>query len=148
MLQHLVGAKLDLVLGKGHVSHHGASEADQADDRAGDFVFGDVAIHTTTHPGEALVRKCAANLDAGLRPLIVTTTSQTPVADGLAEAQGINDRIDVLDVEQFLAANLHERALFRSENRGPKTLELINRYNELVTAFETDPSLRIEIAGR
>ena len=143
MLQHLVGAKLDLVLGTGKVMHHSASEADQADRRAGDFVVGDVAIHVTTNPGEALMRKCAGNLDAGLHPLIVTLPAKTAVADSLAEDASISARIDVLDIEQFLAANLHERALFQSKNRGPKTEELISRYNSIIDAHETDPSLKI-----
>ena len=52
-------------------------------------------------------------------------------------------RIDVPDIEQFLAANLHERALFQSKKRGPKTEELISRYNAIIDANETDPSLKI-----
>jgi hypothetical protein len=148
MLQHLIGAKLELVLPPGSVTHHSASEADQAEGRAGDFLVGDVAIHATTHPGEALMRKCAANIEAGLRPLIVTVPVQTAVADGLADAAGIIARLDVLDVEQFLAANLHERALFQTKNRTARTAELLAHYNRLIDAHETDPSLRIEIAGR
>jgi hypothetical protein len=148
MLQHLVGAKLELVLPAGLVAHHSSSEADQAEGRAGDFLVGDVAIHATTHPGEALIRKCAANIEAGLRPLVVTVPLQTAVADGLADAAGIVDRLDVLDIEQFLAANLHERALFQTKNRNARTAELLENYNRLIDAHETDPSLRIEIAGR
>lgn len=143
MLQHLVGAKLDLVLGDGKVIHHSTSEADQADRRAGDFVVGDVAIHVTTNPGEALMRKCSDNLGTGLHPVIVTLPSRTVAADSLAEDASISTRIDVLDIEQFLAANLYERALFQSKNRGPRTEELITRYNALIDAHETDPSLKI-----
>lgn len=148
MLQHLVGAKLDIVLGPGKVMHHSASEADEAEGRAGDFVLGDVAIHVTTHPGESLIAKCAGNLEAGLRPLIVTTSQKTVVADTLGEQADIGSRLDVLDVEQFLAANLYERSLFSSKNHLPKTTELLARYNELIESHETDPSLKIEIAGR
>ncbi len=143
MLQHLVGAKLDLVLGEGKVTHHSASEADLADRRSGDFVVGDVAIHVTTNPGESLIRKCADNLAAGLHPVIVTLPTRTIAADSLAEDASISSRVDVLDIEQFLAANLHERALFQSRNRGPRTEELIIRYNALIEVHETDPSLKI-----
>ena len=148
MLQHLVGAKLDLILGPGKIEHHAASEADQAEDRAGDFIVGDVAIHVTTSASESLIRKCAANLGAGLHPVIVTLPVKTAVADSLAEAAGVQSRIDILDIEQFLAANLHERALFDSAQRRPKTLELISRYNALIDQFEADPSLRIDLAKR
>jgi hypothetical protein len=145
MLQHLVGAKLEFVLPAGSVSHHSASEADQAEGRAGDFLVGNVAIHTTTHPGEALLRKCAANLSAGLHPIIVTIPSQLTSAEGLAMQEGIPNRIDVLDIEQFLAANLHEKMLFDTGNRAAKTAELIAKYNAIVDYCETDPSLKIEV---
>lgn len=148
VLQHLIGAKLELVLPANSVVHHSASEADQAEGRAGDFVIGDVAIHATTHPGEALIRKCAANISAGLRPLIVTVPAQTVVADSLANNAEIVDKLEVLDIEQFLAANLHERALFQTKNRSAKTEELLEHYNRLIDAHETDPSLKIEIAGK
>jgi len=148
VLEHLVGATLDIVLGEGKVTHHSASEADEAEGRAGDFVLADVAIHVTTHPGEALMAKCARNISDGLRPLIVTTSRQTSAADEHAERAGIALRVDTLDVEQFLAANLYERALFSAKNHIPKTAELLARYNELIDAHETDPSLKIKIAGK
>lgn len=148
MLQHLVGAKLDLVLQVGKIQHHSVSEADQADDRAGDFIVGDVAIHVTTNASESLLQKCVANLGAGLHPLIVTLPAKASVADSMAETAGVQDRIDILDIEQFLAANLHERALFNSKSRKPKMLELIEHYNALIDEFEADPSLRIEVASR
>jgi Domain of unknown function (DUF4928) len=148
VLQHLIGAKLELVLPANSINHHSASEADQAEGRAGDFVIGDVAIHATTHPGEALIRKCAANISAGLRPIIVTVPKQTAVADGLAEAADILDKLEVLDIEQFLASNLHERAFFQTKNRSAKTIELLTHYNRLIDSHETDPSLKINIAGK
>lgn len=145
MLQHLVGAKLDLVLGKGVVRHHSVAEADQAERRAGDFTPGDVAIHVTTHAGEALMARCAENLEAGLRPLIITIPTRAAAADAALEEAGIAHRVDVLDIEQFLAVNLHERALFAKSGQRPKVAQLIERYNELIEAYERDPALRIEI---
>ena len=149
VLQHLVGAKLDIVLGAGKVTHHATSEADEAEGRAGDFVLGNVAIHVTTNPSEALMAKCKRNIDAGLRPLIVTTTSRKIIAAAdLAEQANIASRFDILDVEQFLTANLYEHALFSAKNHIPKTAEILARYNELIDAHETDPSLKIEIVGK
>lgn len=145
MLQHLVGAKLDLVLDK-KVTHHCASEADEAEGRAGDFIVGDVAIHVTTAPSEALLQKCNQNLEKAIQPLIVTVPKKTAAAEQMAETAGIASRIEILDIEQFLAANLLERSLFKADNRRPKTLELIERYNELVSQFETDPSLKIQMS--
>jgi len=54
VLQHLVGAKLDCALGVGKLEHNSFSTSDEQSGRAGDFFVGDVAIHVTTSPGEAV----------------------------------------------------------------------------------------------
>ncbi len=146
MLQHLIGAKFAGIT-KGQIEHHSASEADRAEGRAGDFVWGDMAIHVTTSPGEALLRKCSENLGAGLRPMIVTLCQKTAVAYGLAETLEIADRVDIFGAEEFLAGNIHEAAVFEGDSRRIKTAELVERYNELIDRYERDPSLKIEIVG-
>jgi hypothetical protein len=143
VMQHLVGAKLDLVCGK--VTHHGASVADEGSGRDADFLMGDVAIHVTTATGEALIRKCKRNLDSSLRPLIVTTTKGLSAAQVFAEQAGIADRIDVLDAEQFLASNLYEHGRFELKGRRETAERLIAKYNEIVDACEGDPSLLIHL---
>ncbi len=143
MLQHLVGAKLDVVLGVGKLRHRGFSVADHSTDRQGDFQVEAVAIHVTTHPTEALVRKCAANLRAGLRPLIVTLGEGVNGAAFLLKTAQLADRVDVLDVAQFLTANVYERSLFQTAACKVTLAKLIERYNEIVSSCETDPSLRV-----
>jgi hypothetical protein len=142
VLQHLVGAKLDLLMGKGRIEHHSASTADEVSGRDADFLLEDVAIHVTTAPGEALIRKCQENLDKGLRPLIITL--KEIVAKELAEQKGIAERIDVFEAEQFIAGNLYELGKFAKARRETTAKDLIARYNEIVAGCETDPSLRIE----
>ena len=61
VLQHLVGAKLSLVLPDGVVQNHGFSVSDAVSARSGDFTIEEVIIHVTTAPGEALMRKCEGN---------------------------------------------------------------------------------------
>jgi hypothetical protein len=143
MLQHLVGAKLSLAMPTINIEHHGFSVADAPGGRSGDFEIGSASIHVTTTPGEAVVRKCAANLAAGRHPIIVTLNELLPAADAFAEAQGIVDRLDVLDAEQFIVGNLHEIGEFSSAKRRVTFEALVDRYNEIVEANETDPSLRI-----
>ena len=144
VLQHLVGAKLDLLL-EGGVNHHGASVADEVSERPADFVVGDTAIHVTTTPGEGVIRKCAGNLANGLRPLLVTLQRGVPVAEALAEQQSIRERLDVFDAGQFIAGNLYERARFKHERLRASAEQLIDRYNKIVSGCETDPSLRVEV---
>jgi len=144
VMQHLVGAKLDCVLGPGKFAHNSFSTADAPANRAGDFFIGDVAIHVTASPSEALIQKCRDNLERGLRPLIVTLHKRLAMASGLAEPLGLENRIDVFDIEQFLAANLYELGSFAAEGRRTAVNDLICRYNQIVSEFETDPSLMIE----
>jgi hypothetical protein len=144
VLQHLVGAKLELLL-PGKVEHHGASAADEAGGRAGDFLLSDVAIHVTTAPTEALIRKCSENLSAGFRPLVVTVQKRVAMADGLAEEAGIAARLEIFEAEQFLAGNVYELGKFDPDQRRATVGRLVNAYNKIVSAQETDPSLQITI---
>jgi hypothetical protein len=145
MLQHLVGAKLDFVVGEGKIQHHGSSVADHSTSRQSDFQIETVAIHVTTHPSEALVRKCGQNLQAGLKPLIITIGDGVEGAAFLLKSAELADRVDVLDVGQFLTANVYERSFFKAAACKVTFSNLLNRYNEIVTACETDPALRIAI---
>ncbi len=145
VLQHLVGAKLDCALGKGTVAHNSFSSADAPSARAGDFFIGDTAIHVTTSPGEAVIEKCRDNLNDGYRPMLVTLQGGVTVAEGLAGNVGLGDRIDVFEVEQFIALNLYERSRFGADGRKAAVTVMVDRYNEIIEQFETDPSLRIEV---
>ncbi len=145
VLQHIVGAKLDCILSPQRITHHSYSTSDAQTGRVGDFSVGDVAIHVTTAPGEALVRRCEHNLSNNVRPVVVTISQQVAVVRGLAGNQGIADRLDVFEVEQFVTTNLYEWGKFSADGRRDALTGLIERYNEIVDEVETDPSLRIEM---
>jgi len=146
VMQHLVGAKLDYVT-KGVIIHHGFSVADAPSNRSGDFLIGDVAIHVTTAPGEALIRKCQRNLASGLRPLIVTTEDGVGGAKALSKQAGVDDRLDIIEIEQFITTNVYEWSIFERDGRPKAVKEIIERYNRIVSEAESDPSLRIEFEG-
>ena len=149
LLQHLVGAKLSLVIPKGKMPQmHGAYVADAVSDRGGDFAYGDAVIHVTSAPGEAVVRKCARNIDDGFHPIIITTNRRISVAEGLAESAGIADRLEVWDIEQFLSMNLNEHGLFSRDGRKDMAIRLVEAYNKIIESCETDPSLMIQIGMR
>lgn len=145
VIQHLVGAKIEVALGTavGEVARHGASVND-ASGRGGDLEFGDTVIHVTTAPGQQVVEKCRANLAASQRPVIVTGRNRVSTAEALIADQSLEGRIDVLDYEQFLAANVFELGRFSAAGRSEAIGRIIVRYNEIVARVETDPSLRIE----
>lgn len=144
MMQHLIGAKLE-ILSSGQVRHNGFSVADAPSNRKGDFIFGDMAIHVTTAPSEALLAKCVANISVGTKPLIVTTVDGLGGAKALAQNAGIDERIELLDIEQFLIANIHERGAFSASGRREMILRIVDRYNAIIDAEETDPSLKIAV---
>ena len=144
VMQHMVGAKLDCALGQGKLEHNSYSTSDQQSGRSGDFFLGDVAIHVTTSPGEAVIERCRDNLNDGFRPILVTGQRGFPVAEGLADNAGLADRIDVFEVEQFIALNLYELGKFGAEGRRVAVSDFVIRYNEIIEDVETDPSLKIE----
>jgi hypothetical protein len=145
MLQHLVGAKLDVVVGPGKIEHHGFSVADQSTARQSDFQIETVAIHVTTHPSESLVMKCEENLRAGLKPLIITMGVGVEGAAFLLKNFSLSERVDVLDVAQFLTANVYERSQFRTAACKATFANLLDRYNDIVALCETDPAMRIAL---
>lgn len=147
MMQHLVGAKLQVILPAGSVTHHSANQSDQKPDRHGDFDISDVAIHVSTAPSEALIRKCGENLGKGKRPVIVTTRKGMLTAEGLLENAGISDRVDLIEFEQFLATNVFEIGKFSSEGQRATFEKIVETYNAVISAHETDPGLRIEMAA-
>ena len=144
MLQHLVGAKLDLVLGEGKIEHHGFSVADAPTGRQADFEVETVAIHVTTSPTESLVTKCAENLQGGLKPLIITVGDGVDGAEFLLKNSQLVDRVDVLDAAQFLTANVYERSLFKAAECKVTLTGLLQRYNAIIAFCENDPVLVIK----
>ena len=144
MLQHLIGAKLDIVLpARKRTSHHGANAADNPTSRAGDFVLDGVVVHVTTAPTEALIRKCKTNIEAGLRPVVVTIAESRAGVESIAKGFDIEGRIDVIEAEQFIATNILEWGQFASSNQRSEIEKLISAYNRIVEQHETDPGLRI-----
>ena len=146
VIQHLVGAKLELAAPDDRIEHNGFAVADAPTARRGDFLVGDTAIHVTTAPSEALLRKCSDNLAANLRPLIITTEEGVGGAKALARSLALAERIEILELEQFVATNVLEWSRFQREQRPLTVRELIECYNRIVSKCETDPSLRIVIA--
>lgn len=146
MLQHLVGAKLELFLPAGHVIHHNSSTADAPGGRAGDFLVESAAIHVTTAPGDQLMNKCKENLRGGtLHPIVVTTYERLEAARQSADMAGIKDNVEILDVEQFVATNLLELGGFAAAQRRVKLAELIDKYNQIIESTGEDLSFKINL---
>lgn len=144
VLQHLVAAKLSLILPEGAFEVHGASVADASTERSGDFAICNTIIHCTTAPGAALIDKCRVNLSDNCHPIIITVFDRVRTAQDLTSDAGLNGRVEVWDVQQFLSANIYEHSFFNVSNRNSAITAIIERYNAIVLKTETDSSLRIE----
>jgi hypothetical protein len=145
VLQHLVGAKLELALPDIQITHNGFSVADIVSDRSGDFAIDNAIIHCTTAPSEALMQKCKANIETGKHPIILTISKMIGAAEAKTEELGIDGRVEIMDALQFLACNLYEMSLFKAAQRKITIDKLIEKYNEIVSIHESDASLRIEV---
>ncbi|MDO8722090.1 MAG: DUF4928 family protein [Syntrophales bacterium] len=143
VMQHLVGAKIATALPDVTIKHEGFSVADAPAGRKGDFLIGDTAIHVTAAPTEALIRKCCDNLAQNLRPLIITTQSGAGGAIALAKNADIAERIEVLEIEQFVATNIYKWSAFQQTKHTAIVRQLVETYNRIIDQCETDPSLKI-----
>lgn len=148
VMQHLVGAKLQKALGGKAVIEHNSANTNDIKARGGDFDIGDVSIHVTAAPSQAVIDKCRGNLDAGRKPIVVTIRQRTETAETLAEDSGLGLRLDVIEFEQFIATNVHELGVFEAHGRSDAIDDIISCYNEIVSVHETDPSLKIELLAK
>ena len=148
VLQHLVAAKLCLILPEGSFEIHGASVADAPTARSGDFVINKTIIHCTTSVGDLLINKCKANIANGFRPVMITIFERVQTALNQIEDAGLSGRIEVWDIQQFLSSNIHEHSLFDEGKQNATLGTIIENYNQIVHEKETDPSLRIEFEAR
>lgn len=147
VMQNLVGAKLDCALGlELLIEHHSFSTSDQQTSRAGDFLIADTAIHVTTSPSEGLILRCRENIEGGLHPIIITGQNSALAAEALATNAGLENRVDIFEVEQFIALNIYELGKFAASGNRAAISQIVKRYNEIIELVETDPSLRIEQA--
>ena len=145
VMQHLVGAKLECALKDISIKHAGYSVADSPSQRKGDFLVSDTAVHVTTAPTESLIRKCFDNLSENIRPVIITTQSGFKGAGALAKNAGVEDRIDIIEIEQFVATNVYEWSQFEQSQRPLSVKKLVDTYNRIIEQSETDQSIKITI---
>lgn len=146
VMQHLVGAALELGLGTEgpQIRHHGSNQNDVSG-RTGDFEVGNSVLHVTNAPSAQLIVKCRANVEAGLRPMIITNPRQLIAAEVLADSEDLAGRIEFVDFEQFICTRLYDAGGFSGELVRDGLHALITRYNAIVDAVEPGPSLMIAV---
>ncbi|MGG7652710.1 DUF4928 family protein [Kocuria rosea] len=144
VMQHLVGAKLELRFPEENIGKDKAHTADQQTDRQGDFQVGTTAFHVTVSPMEKLINRCRENRNAGFRPVLLVPAGRVAAAIQLAEVGGLADVIGVESVESFVGTNIEELSIFDGERIKGGIAQLVRRYNNRIRTIETDQSLRID----
>ena len=139
LMWHLVAAVLSL---KGRLDFDAITSMSPSDA----FRLGTSVIHVAYCPDWPLMHECFAESDQGLRPIVISTRTGAAQTEALAQEVGMGRKVEVLDITQFLVANMLEWTGFNGSQRRHTFEELIARYNAIVEACETDPSLKIEIA--
>lgn len=144
LMQHLVGAKLQLRFPNHKISNESASTADKPTNRSGDFAIGNTVFHVTVSPMEGVFRKCQENLEEGLKVYLIVPDNKLAAARQLAIVY-CNDQIAVESLESFVSQNIEEISEFSQEQLTYNIVNLITTYNRRVDAVEIDKSLMIEL---
>jgi len=144
VLQHLIGAKLQLRFPDVKIGSDRANAADLHTDREGDFQVGTTAFHVTTAPMEKLISRCVENKRAGYRPVILTLESKIIAARQMADNVGMSEQISVQAAETFIGNNIEEIAIYDGDKIREGLARLIRTYNARINAIEIDKSLMID----
>lgn len=144
VLQHLVGAKLQLRFPDEDIGCDRANTADLQTEREGDFQIGSTAFHVTTAPMEKLINRCIKNRSEGYRPVILTLEGKVQAAKQMAENVNMLDQISVQSAENFIGTNIEEIAVYDGDKIRQSIAKLIRTYNERINHIESDKSLMIE----
>lgn len=144
VLQHLIGAKLELRFPDLDVGRDKANTADLQTDRYGDFQLGTTAFHVTVSPMEKLMDRCRENLSEEVRPVIIVPASRVLAAKQLAEVAAIDHSVGIVEAESYIGTNIEELALYSSDQIREGLARLIRRYNERIADVESDLSLRVD----
>jgi len=144
VLQHLVGAKLQLRFPEEKIGSDRANAADRHTDREGDFQVGTTAFHVTTAPMEKLISRCEENKRAGYRPVILTLESKVQAAKQMADNVDMSEKISVQSAEIFIGTNIEEIATYDGDRIREGLAKLIRTYNTRIEKIEIDKSLMID----
>lgn len=143
--QHLVGAKLARRFPGIVITNHPAHAADVQTDRLGDFEIRDTVYHVTARVSEDVIEKCAANVRANKRPVLLVPRRIEELISGVAVSKGVYENISIISIEDFLAVNIIELAAGDNSDFFDVLGEIIDIYNERLREVETDLSLQIEV---
>lgn len=144
--RHLVGATLqqrhpDIVI-PNHPSHAG----DVQTGRSGDFPLQSISYHVTATDGKEAVQRCRQNIGAGVHPVLLLPKRYVDKAGLYAEIAGIQNRISILAIEDFMTQNIIEMSTQQQRDFFSTLKAIVDEYNRRLEQVETDLSLKIDLS--
>ncbi|MEV6096216.1 DUF4928 family protein [Nocardia sp. NPDC051981] len=146
IVQHLVGAKLQIRFPDEKINVESYTTADQQTGRAGDYQIGHTAIHVTMSPSSQVFQgRCKDNIHHGFRPRVLVPKDELRRAEIYAEDAGIANKVAIQSIEDFVGTNIEEVAGFRQDHVRAELRRLLELYNARIEKAESDHSLKVQI---
>jgi hypothetical protein len=144
--QQLVGATLQRRHPEINVEIHPRDAADEQAQATSDFPFQQVCYHVTVNMSQGAIERCEENVASGVHPVLLLPKRFVEKAWVYAEVAGIQDRISILSIEDFITQNIIEMSTQGRQDFFATLKAIVEEYNRRLEEVETDMSLRIEIS--
>ena len=144
--QHLVGAKLQQRHPEIVIPNHPSHAGDVQTGRSGDFPLQSVSYHVTATDGKEAVERCRQNIGAGVYPVLLLPKRYIDKATVYAEIAGVQNRISILAIEDFITQNIIEMSTQQQRDFFSTLKAIIDEYNRRLEQVETDMSLKIDLS--
>jgi hypothetical protein len=144
--RHLVGATLQRRHPGIVVPNNPGHAADAQTGRSGDFPLKNVSYHVTATDGKEAVVRCKENVETGVHPVLLVPKRYAEKANVYAEIAGIQDRVSILPIEDFITQNIIEMSTNQQQDFFSTLKAIIDEYNRRLEEVETDMSLKIELS--
>lgn len=144
--RHLVGATLQQRHPEIVIPNYPSDAGDVQTGRSGDFPLQSISYHVTATDGKEAVERCRQNVSAGVHPVLVLTKRYVDKASVYAEIAGIQNRISILAIEDFITQNIIEMSTQQQRDFFSTLKAIIDEYNRRLEQVETDMSLKIDLS--
>jgi hypothetical protein len=143
---HLVGATLQQRHPEIIVPNNPGHAGDAQTGRSGDFPLKDVSYHVTATDGKEATARCKENIESGVHPVLLVPRRYLENARVRADVAGIQDRVSILAIEDFITQNIIEMSTSQQQDFFSTLKAIIDQYNHRLEEVETDMSLKIELS--
>jgi hypothetical protein len=144
--RHLVGATLQQRHPDIAIPNHPSHAGDVQTGRSGDFPLQGISYHVTATDGKEAVKRCKQNVGAGVHPVLLLPKRYVDRAGVYAEIAGIQSRISILAIEDFITQNIIEMSTQQQGDFFSTMKAIIDEYNRRLEQVETDLSLKIDLS--